>query len=189
MPRNGSGVMQIPNTLVTQTTVEVGPHNANYADIAAELSNSLVLDGQSQLSGPLKAASGTVGSPGHHVRFGYRLRSDRRRQHRVLDRRHRAAGYGVRDVRCHGNAGGLRGDHRERCGRLIRQAAPTLRLPTAARAPVGQRLASLALTTTRGDIITRDVSNNPTLCSSRTGRICPMGRSRRPTSRTACLPK
>jgi hypothetical protein len=68
MPRNGSGVMSIPNTLVTQTTIEVGPHNANYSDIAAEISNSLALDGQSQLSGPLKAASGTVGAPG--ITFG-----------------------------------------------------------------------------------------------------------------------
>ena len=68
MPRNGSGVMQVPNTLVNQTTIEVGPHNANYADIASEITNSVAVDGQSQLSGPLKAASGTVGSPG--ITFG-----------------------------------------------------------------------------------------------------------------------
>jgi microcystin-dependent protein len=68
MPRNGSGTYQVPNTLVTQTVIEVGPHNGNYSDLGAEISNSLALDGQSQMTGQFKAASGTVALPG--ISFG-----------------------------------------------------------------------------------------------------------------------
>lgn len=64
MPRNGSGVQSIPNTMVDGTTITAAAHNANYVDIGAELTNSLALDGQSQMIGQFKAASGTVGSPG-----------------------------------------------------------------------------------------------------------------------------
>ena len=64
MPRNGSGVMSIPNTLVDQTTITAGAHNTNYTDIASELSNSVAVDGQSQMSGQFKFASGSVGAPG-----------------------------------------------------------------------------------------------------------------------------
>jgi hypothetical protein len=63
MPRNGSGTYQIPNTLVTQTTIEVGPHNANYADLGAEISGSLATNGESAMSGQFKAASGSVALP------------------------------------------------------------------------------------------------------------------------------
>ena len=64
MPRNGSGVMSIPNTLVDQTTITAGAHNTNYTDIASEISNSVAVDGQSQMTGQFKFASGTVGAPG-----------------------------------------------------------------------------------------------------------------------------
>ena len=73
MPRNGSGVMSIPNTLVDQTIITAAAHNTNYADAAAELTNSLALDGQSQMSGQLKAAAGTVAAPG--ITFGSDLDS------------------------------------------------------------------------------------------------------------------
>ena len=64
MPRNGSGVMSIPNTFVDQTPITAGAHNTNWSDAASEISNSVALDGQSQMSGPLKIASGTVAAPG-----------------------------------------------------------------------------------------------------------------------------
>jgi hypothetical protein len=64
MPRNGSGVMSIPNTFVDQTPITAGAHNTNWSDAASEFSNSMALDGQSQMSGPLKIASGTVAAPG-----------------------------------------------------------------------------------------------------------------------------
>jgi len=64
MPRNDSGVMSIPNTFVDQTTITAGAHNTNWSDAASEISNSVALDGQSQMSGPLKIASGTVTAPG-----------------------------------------------------------------------------------------------------------------------------
>jgi hypothetical protein len=66
VPRNGSGTYQVPNTIDGQITA--GPHNANYTDAGAEITNSLALDGQSIMSGPIKAASGTVGAPG--IAFG-----------------------------------------------------------------------------------------------------------------------
>ena len=34
MPRNGSGVMSIPNTFVDQTTITAGAHNTNWSDAA-----------------------------------------------------------------------------------------------------------------------------------------------------------
>src|SRR6476661_10825212 len=64
MPRNGSGTASIPNSLVNGTTVDVGPLNANFSDIASELTNSLPIDGQAGMTGQLKAANGSVGAPG-----------------------------------------------------------------------------------------------------------------------------
>jgi hypothetical protein len=64
MPRNGSGTQQTPNTFVDQTTITAGAHNANWADAASEITNSMALDGQSQMSGQLKISSGTVSAPG-----------------------------------------------------------------------------------------------------------------------------
>jgi hypothetical protein len=64
MPRNGSGTQQTPNTFVDQTTITAGAHNANWADAASEITNSLALDGQSQMSGQLKIANGSVSAPG-----------------------------------------------------------------------------------------------------------------------------
>ena len=64
MPRNGSGVMSIPNTFVDQTPITAGAHNTNWSDAASEISNSVALDGQIQMAGQLKIASGTVAAPG-----------------------------------------------------------------------------------------------------------------------------
>lgn len=68
MARNGSGTYSIPNTLVAGTTVTAAPHNQNYSDIGAELTNSVAKDGQTTMTGPLKAATGTVAAPS--ITFG-----------------------------------------------------------------------------------------------------------------------
>lgn len=68
MARNGTGTMTIPNTLVPGEVITASDHNENYSDVAAELTNSLALDGQSTMTGPLKAASGTAAAPG--ITFG-----------------------------------------------------------------------------------------------------------------------
>lgn len=68
MSRNGSGTMSVVNTLVSGTTITAAPHNQNYSDIAAEITNSLALDGQSTMTGQLKAANGTAAAPS--ITFG-----------------------------------------------------------------------------------------------------------------------
>lgn len=68
MSRNGSGTFSIPNTLVSGTPITAAAHNQNYADIGSEITNSLALDGQSTMTGPIKAASGSVSAPS--VTFG-----------------------------------------------------------------------------------------------------------------------
>jgi microcystin-dependent protein len=60
--------MTIPNTLVAGEFITASDHNENYSDVAAELTNSVAVDGQSTMTGPLKAASGTVAAPG--ITFG-----------------------------------------------------------------------------------------------------------------------
>jgi microcystin-dependent protein len=65
MSRNGSGVMSIPNTLVSGAVITASDHNENYDAIEAELTNSVAADGQTTMSGPLKAASGTLAAPSH----------------------------------------------------------------------------------------------------------------------------
>ena len=68
MPRNGSGSMSTPNTFVPGTTITASDHNENWTDNAAEITNSLALDGQSTMTGQIKAANGTVALPG--ITFG-----------------------------------------------------------------------------------------------------------------------
>lgn len=65
MSRNGSGTFSIPNTLVSGTTITAADHNENYSDIASEITNSVAADGQTTMTGPLKASSGTVSAPSH----------------------------------------------------------------------------------------------------------------------------
>jgi len=63
MSRNGSGTYAVPNTFVAGTTITAADHNENWSDIGTEITNSVAVDGQSSMTGPLKASSGSVGSP------------------------------------------------------------------------------------------------------------------------------
>lgn len=63
--RNGSGTYAIPNTFTAGTTITAAAHNQNFSDIATELTNSVAADGQTSMTGPLKASNGTVGAPSH----------------------------------------------------------------------------------------------------------------------------
>lgn len=64
MPRNGSGTMSISNSFVASTEIQSSPMNANFTDIASEITGSLPRDGQAGMTGQLKAANGTVSAPG-----------------------------------------------------------------------------------------------------------------------------
>jgi microcystin-dependent protein len=64
MSRNGSGVYTKVNTFVSGNPVTAAGHNQNWDDLATEMTNSVAADGQTSMTGPLKAASGTVGAPG-----------------------------------------------------------------------------------------------------------------------------
>lgn len=68
MARNGSGTMSILNSFSANTTIESSAMNANFTDIASEITNSLPRDGQAAMSGQLKAASGTATAPS--ITFG-----------------------------------------------------------------------------------------------------------------------
>lgn len=64
MPYNGSGSFSVVNTFVPNTTISSSAMNANMADIATNgLSAVLTRDGQSSMTGQLKAANGTVLAP------------------------------------------------------------------------------------------------------------------------------
>ncbi len=64
MPRNGSGTHSIPNSFSSGTTISSSSMNANFTDIATEVTNSLPRDGQAGMTGQFKAASGTSSLPG-----------------------------------------------------------------------------------------------------------------------------
>lgn len=64
MPRNGSGTSSVVNTFVPFTTADANDVNANFDDIADQLTNSLPRDGQAGMTGQLKADDGTVSLPG-----------------------------------------------------------------------------------------------------------------------------
>jgi microcystin-dependent protein len=64
MARNGSGTYTKVNTFVAGNSITAAGHNANWDDIATEVTNSVAADGQTTMTGPLKAASGTVSAPG-----------------------------------------------------------------------------------------------------------------------------
>jgi microcystin-dependent protein len=68
MPRNGSGTMSIPTTFVANTPALAADVNTNFTDVATALTGSLALDGQSAMTGQLKAADGNAAAPG--VTFG-----------------------------------------------------------------------------------------------------------------------
>lgn len=64
MARNGSGTMSVPNTFSSGTTISSSAMNANFSDVASEVTNSLPRDGQASMTGQLKAAAGTAAAPG-----------------------------------------------------------------------------------------------------------------------------
>jgi microcystin-dependent protein len=64
LSRNGSGTYTKVNTFVAGNSITAAGHNSNWDDIATEMTNSVAADGQTTMTGPLKAASGTVGAPG-----------------------------------------------------------------------------------------------------------------------------
>lgn len=68
MPRNGSGTMSVTNSFSPNTTISSSAINANYSDIATELTNSLPRDGQAAMSGQFKAATGSAAAPS--ISFG-----------------------------------------------------------------------------------------------------------------------
>lgn len=64
MPRNSSGIYNLPETpFVPGTVIESAPVNNDLSDIADALTQSLATTGVSSMSGPLKAANGTVSAP------------------------------------------------------------------------------------------------------------------------------
>jgi hypothetical protein len=64
MPRNGSGTHSIPNIFSSGTTISSSAVNANFTDIATEITNSLPRDGQAAMTGQLQATAGSATSPG-----------------------------------------------------------------------------------------------------------------------------
>lgn len=64
MARNGSGTYTKVNTFVASQPITASGHNQNWDDIATEITNSVAADGQTTMTGALKAASGTVSVPG-----------------------------------------------------------------------------------------------------------------------------
>jgi hypothetical protein len=64
MARNGTGTMSVINTAVANAVITSSAYNQNFDDVADEITNSLALDGQSTMTGQLKAADGTVALPG-----------------------------------------------------------------------------------------------------------------------------
>lgn len=78
MARNGTtGAYSVPNTFLPNTVMSATAVNQNFADAGSEISNSLARDGQSSMSGPMKAFDGTEDAPG--IVFGSDLNTGFRR--------------------------------------------------------------------------------------------------------------
>ncbi len=149
----------VPSTLVTGTTIEVGPLNGNFSDLGSEISNSLAADGQSQMSGQFKAASGSVGVPG--IAFGadtdsgaYRIGGD--------NIGIACAGAKVLDISTSGL--GVTGTLSATGALSVASITTTADLPIT-EGGTGQSTATAAFNalspqTTRGDLITRDATND-----------------------------
>jgi microcystin-dependent protein len=56
--------MSLPNTISSGQTISASPVQANFSDIASEITGSLPRDGQAAMTGQLKGSSGTVSAPG-----------------------------------------------------------------------------------------------------------------------------
>jgi microcystin-dependent protein len=68
MARNGSGTYSRVNTFIAGATITAAGHNQNWADLENEMTNSVAADGQTTMTGPLKAANGSVAAPS--IAFG-----------------------------------------------------------------------------------------------------------------------
>lgn len=64
MPRNGSGTYTVPNSFSSGNTIQSSEVNANFSDVGTEITGSLPRNGEAGMTGQLKAASGTVSTPG-----------------------------------------------------------------------------------------------------------------------------
>ena len=66
MPRSSSGTYSLPiAAFVPGGVIKSSDHNSNYSDIATALTQSLATTGVSQMTGPIKAFQGAVGSPSY----------------------------------------------------------------------------------------------------------------------------
>ena len=63
MPRNGSGTSSVINTFVIDTVADPDEVNANFTDVADQLTNSLPRDGQAGMNAPLPLQNGTAALP------------------------------------------------------------------------------------------------------------------------------
>lgn len=61
--RNGSGTYTVPNTFVSGATITASGFNQNFSDLGSEITNSVAADGQTSMTGPLKAEDGTAAAP------------------------------------------------------------------------------------------------------------------------------
>jgi hypothetical protein len=65
MARNGSGTYTVVNTFVSGNPITAAGHNQNWSDLASEMTNSVAVDGQSTMTGQLKASTGTAAAPSY----------------------------------------------------------------------------------------------------------------------------
>lgn len=65
MARNGSGTYSKVNTFVAGNTITAAGHNQNWDDLVTEMTNSVAADGQTTMTGALKASNGTVALPAY----------------------------------------------------------------------------------------------------------------------------
>lgn len=69
MARNGSGVYtKAVSSFSPGGTITASDHNSLWDDLVSEVTNSVAADGQTTMTGPLKAASGTAAAPS--ITFG-----------------------------------------------------------------------------------------------------------------------
>src|SRR5689334_6556585 len=61
--RNSSGTYSTPNTFVSGTTINSAAVNANFSDIATELTDSLDRSGKGGMLASLRGVDGTVAAP------------------------------------------------------------------------------------------------------------------------------
>lgn len=65
MPRNSNGIYTLPQSpFIAGTAILSASVNSNFSDIASALTGSLATDGSAIMTGPVKAADGSVAAPG-----------------------------------------------------------------------------------------------------------------------------